>query len=74
MLLRQIIVERESKDVALGQTFLYIRDGVVVDGSALQRERTHRADGVGEESPTEFCDSPMAAAYVVMAEIVDRYA
>ena len=27
-----------------------------------------------EESPTELRDSPMAAAYVVMAEIVDGYA
>ena len=43
VLLWQIIVERESRDVALGQTFLYIGDGWLLT--------VQRAD---EEEPTDL--------------------
>ena len=73
VLLWQIIVEQDSSDIALGQTFLYIGDGWLLTVQRAEEEPTDLRALV-EESPTELRDSPMAAAYVIMAEIVDGYA
>ena len=74
VLLWQIIVERESDDIALGQTFLYIGDGWLLTVQRTDGEEPTDLVALVEESPTELRDSPMAAAYVIMAEIVDGYA
>ena len=74
VLLWQIIVERESNDIALGQTFLYIGDGWLLTVQRTDEEEPTDLVALVEESPTELRDSPMAAAYVIMAEIVDGYA
>ena len=74
VLLWQIIVERESNDIALGQTFLYIGDGWLLTVQRTDEEEATDLVALVEESPTELRDSPMAAAYVIMAEIVDGYA
>ncbi len=74
VLLWQIIVERKSSDVALGQTFLYIGDGWLLTVQRTDEEEPTDLVALVEESPTELRDSPMAAAYVIMAEIVDGYA
>ena len=74
VLLWQIIVDRESNDVSLGQTFLYIGDGGLLTVQRVDDEEPTDLRALVEESPTELRDSPMAAAYVVMAEIVDGYA
>ena len=74
VLLWQIIVERESKGRRARSDLSLHRRRVAVDGAARRRGRTHRPHGTRERIAPELRDSPMAAAYVVMAEIVDGYA
>jgi len=73
VLLWQIIRREESSDIELGQTFLYIGEGWLLT--------VQRTDGVAADlrelvtdSPAELRNSPIAAAYVIMADIVDGYA
>ena len=62
------------EDIALGQTFLYIGDGWLLTVQRADEEEPTDLRALVQESPTELRDSPMAAAYVIMAEIVDGYA
>lgn len=73
VLLWQILPGDESKDIQLGQTFLYIGDGWLL---TVQRTDGDAADlpELVRESPIELRSSPIAAAYVIMADIVDGYA
>ena len=74
VLLWQLIVERDSNDIALGQTFLYMGDGWLLTVQRADEKEPTDLTALVEDSPTELRDSPMAAAYVIMAEIVDGYA
>jgi magnesium transporter len=73
VLLWQIIPREESSDIELGQTFLYIGEGWLL---TVQRTDGDTADlrRLVMESPVELRNSPIAAAYVIMADIVDGYA
>jgi magnesium transporter len=73
VLLWQIIPGDGSSDVELGQTFLYIGDGWLL---TVQRTDGEAADlrQLVTETPIELRRSPIAAAYVIMADIVDGYA
>jgi len=68
------IVEQESSDIALAQTFLYMGDGWLLTVQRAEEGQPTDLTALVEESPTELRDSPMAAAYVIMAAIVDGYA
>ena len=70
----QIIVEKDSEDIELGQTYLYIGDGWLLTVQRGETEEITDLRELVEESATELRDSPMAAAYVIMAHIVDGYA
>ncbi|HWS50801.1 MAG TPA: CorA family divalent cation transporter [Microbacterium sp.] len=74
VLLWQIIVEKESEDIELGQTYLYIGDGWLLTVQRGETEEITDLRELVEQSATELRDSPMAAAYVIMAHIVDGYA
>jgi len=74
VLLWQIIVQKQSKDIALGQTFVYIGDGWLLTVQRADDEEPTDLRKLVADSPAELRDSPMAAAYVIMAEIVDGYA
>lgn len=74
VLLWQIIVEKDSDDIELGQTFLYIGDGWLLTVQRGETEEITDLRELVEDSATELRDSPMAAAYVIMAHIVDGYA
>jgi magnesium transporter len=73
VLLWQIVPGEKSSDIELGQTFLYIGDGWLL---TVQRTDGDAADlhQLVTESPIELRSSPIAAAYVIMADIVDGYA
>ena len=73
VLLWQIIPGDESSDIELGQTFIYIGDGWLL---TVQRTDGEAADlqELVMKTPVELRNSPIAAAYVIMADIVDGYA
>ncbi len=73
VLLWQILPREESNDIELGQTFLYIGEGWLL---TVQRTDGDAADlqDLVTKTPVELRSSPIAAAYVIMADIVDGYA
>lgn len=73
VLLWQIMPRRDSDDIELGQTCLYIGEGWLL---TVQRADGDAADlrEIVEASPPDLRDSPMATAYLIMADIVDGYA
>jgi magnesium transporter len=73
VLLWQILLQEGSSDIDLGQTFLYIGEGWLLTVQRTDGEATDLHELVSE-SPVELRNSPMAAAYVIMAHIVDGYA
>lgn len=73
VLLWQIMPHRDSNDIELGQTSLYIGQGWLLTVQAADGEAADLRELV-EGSPPELRDSPMATAYVIVADIVDGYA
>jgi magnesium transporter len=65
---------KESGELTIGQTFLYIGDGWLLTVQRAEGAELTDLRALLERSPEILRDSAMAAAYTIMADVVDGYA
>jgi magnesium transporter len=74
ILLWSILREKNSDDLVLGQTYLYIGDGWLITVQRGQGGELTDLPSLLKDAPEAMRDAAMPAAYTIMAEVVDGYA
>lgn len=74
VLLWHLLPSKESGELTIGQTFLYIGDGWLLTVQRAEGAELTDLRSLLEEAPEMLRNNAMAAAYTIMADIVDGYA
>ncbi|RXZ71764.1 CorA family divalent cation transporter [Agromyces albus] len=74
VLLWNVLESTESDELVLGQTYLYIGDGWLLTVQRGNGGKLPDLRQLLEDGPEDLHDGAMAAAYTIMADVVDGYA
>ena len=74
VLLWSVLEDTESDELLLGQTYLYIGDEWLLTVQRANGGNLPDLRGLLEDGPADLHDGPIAAAYTIMADVVDGYA
>jgi magnesium transporter len=74
VVLWSVLRNPESKDLVLGQTYLYVGDGWLITVQRAEGGELTDLQPLLENASEDLRSGPMAAAYVIMDEVVDGYA
>lgn len=74
IVLWSVLRNPESNDLVLGQTYLYVGDGWLITVQRAEGGELTDLQALLENASEDLRSGPMAAAYVIMDEVVDGYA